>query len=120
MAIVEDWFTTYLGYLQYVPWCTNGLTEAVPKEWNNATITLILKKGDKKDLAKYRSISLLSHIYKLFMKVLKNRLSSSLDGHHSVTQVLEKSTEYSIPLYMAFVDYAKVFDSILRRSSRRG
>ena len=23
MMIVDDWFNTYLGYLQYVSWCTN-------------------------------------------------------------------------------------------------
>ena len=25
MMIAEDWFNTYLGCLQYVPWCTNVL-----------------------------------------------------------------------------------------------
>ena len=68
------------------------------------------------------------------MKVLKNRLSSSLDEHqapeqpgyrrrfstidhlHAVTQVLKKTTEYNFPLYMAFVDYEKAFDSIQHRA----
>ena len=64
------------------------------------------------------------------MKVLKNRLNRTLDERqsqgqvacgrgfstvdhlHAVTQVLEKTAEYNIPLYMAFVDYEKAFDSI--------
>ena len=68
------------------------------------------------------------------MTVLQNKLSSSLDENqppeqaayrrgfstidhlHAVTQVPEKTMEYNIPLYIAFVDYENTFDSIQHRA----
>ena len=35
---------------------------------------------------------------------------STIDHLHAVTQVLEKTTEYNIPLYMVFVEYEKAFE----------
>lgn len=41
--------------------------------WSKSTGILLYKKGRKCDLKNYRPILLLSHIYKLFMKVITNR-----------------------------------------------
>ena len=91
---------------------------------------LFFKKGDKTLLKNYRPISLLSHVYKLFSRVVTNRLARRLDefqppeqagfrsGYgtidhiHTVRQIIQKSEEYNRPLCLAFVDYEKAFDSI--------
>ncbi|XP_044876196.1 uncharacterized protein LOC123372253 [Mauremys mutica] len=85
---------------------------------------------DRENLKNYHPICLLSHIYKLFTKVITNQLSQSLDEqqpreqagfqrnfsmiHHIFTfsQLLERAKEYKLPLCIAFVDYEKAFDSI--------
>lgn len=57
-----------------------------PTQWNNAVIILIHKKGDITNLANYRPISLLSHIYKLFMRVITQRLTPKLDFYQAREQ----------------------------------
>ena len=106
------------------------MTASVPESWKNANIILIHKKGDMKDLKNYRPISLLSVVYKVLTKVIANRISATLDfsqpneqagfrkGYstmdhiHTINQVIEKCAEYNQPLYIAFIDYEKAFDSV--------
>jgi hypothetical protein len=102
----------------------------VPEAWNNAIIILLHKKGDIKDINNYRPISLISHISKLFSKVILNRIEKALDSNQAreqagfrkgfsttdhlqvVNQLVEKCNEYKLPLCIAFVDYEKAFDSV--------
>lgn len=93
-------------------------------------VVLFFKKGDKALLKNYRPISLLSHVYKLFSRVITNRLArrfddfqppeqagfrkgfSTIDHIHTLRQIIQKTEEYNRPLCLAFVDYEKAFDSI--------
>ncbi|CAD6188300.1 unnamed protein product [Caenorhabditis auriculariae] len=107
------------------------LSEAsIPEQWKTSKTILIPKKGDLTDLNNFRPISLLSVVYKLFTKVIVNRLENQLDNFqppsqagfrrnyscldhiHALTQVVERHREHHMPLALAFVDYYKAFDSV--------
>ena len=82
------------------------------------------------DLKNYRPITLLPTIYKVFTKLLTNRMTRQLDEQQPreqadfrsgfstidhlqvVNQVLERTRKCKIPLCMIFVDYDKAFDFI--------
>ncbi|XP_050306271.1 uncharacterized protein LOC126743285 [Anthonomus grandis grandis] len=99
--------------------------EKIPESWQNAEVVLIFKIGDNTNIANYRPISLLSHLYKLLTKVLTNRLTNKLDFYQPVEQagfrkkfstndrlqtvrtLIEKCSEYNI-----LRDYEKAFDSV--------
>lgn len=109
----------------------NGCT---PNQWAESEMILLYKKGDPKNISNYRPISLLPSIYKLFSSIIEKRISVTLEHHqpieqagfrkgfctidhiHTVELIIEKYREYQRPLYIAFIDYQKAFDTILHSS----
>ena len=93
--------------------------ETFPSDWRNALVILIFKKGDPTDLKNYRLISLLLHMYKLFTKILTERISTAIDLEQSkdqvgfrsnrstidhlqaLNQLSEKSVEFKIPISLS-------------------
>jgi len=93
-------------------------------------IILIHRKSDPSGLKNYRPISLLSHIYKLFTKILTEGIDQQINGHqdkdqagfrsgrstidhiHTLNQLKKKAREYNLPITMTFVNYEKAFDSV--------
>ena len=103
---------------------------SVPKNWDDILMVLFFKKGDLADMENYRPISLLSHLYKLFTKIINRRLETKLDFYQPVEQagfrsgygtndhllalktLIEKTCEYNRPLVLVFIDFQKAFDMI--------
>ena len=88
------------------------------------------QKGDMRDIQHYRPISLLSHMYKLFTRILQKRIEkvldenqpreqasfrkgySTIDHLQTINQLTEKCNELKRPLCIRYTDYEKAFASI--------
>ena len=122
-----------------VEWLRNILNnvwkeERVPHDWHKAIVCPIYKKGSKSDCANYRGISLLSHVGKVYERIIEKRLRSCVEEklgtwqhgfrpNRSTTDlvftlkmILEKSWEWDIDKFVAFIDLEKAFDRINRNS----
>ena len=94
------------------------------------SMSMSMSKGDPRDMNNHRPISLLNVIYKIFTRIITNRITSRLDENQpreqagfrkgysttdhlqTVNHIIEKTNEYKIPLIIALVDYTKAFDSV--------
>ena len=75
----------------------NGIT---PEAWSRGMVKLFFKKDDKALLKNYRPISLLNHVYKLFSRVITNRLAQTFDDFQPVEQTGLRNS----PNLRAFID----------------
>ena len=107
----------------------------VPQDFKDASIISLFKKGQRYLCDNYRGISLLSVAGKILARVIINRINSNLtdlvysesqcgfrkgrgttDMVFCLRQLQEKSREHRTPLYMAFIDLTKAFDTVSREA----
>ena len=104
--------------------------ERFPEEWTQSMIVIIPKKGDLKECTNYRTISLISHMCKVMLMVLLERLKAQMEPNlaeeqagfrrdrSTIQQILtlrliaEKAKRKNIKVYNCFIDFKKAFDSI--------
>lgn len=105
-------------------------SRTVPAGFADSKTLRLYKKGDECDIRNYQPISLLSIMYKAFTKTISNRIQMTLDAAqppeqagfckffsmtnhlHALNEIYERAAEYKFPLFVAFIDYEKAFDSV--------
>ena len=89
------------------------------------------KKGNAKECTNYRTIALISHGSNVMLKILQVRLQQHVnrelpdvqagfrkgrgirDQIANLCWIIEKAREFQKNIYFCFIDYTKVFDSVV-------
>ena len=106
------------------------LSGAVPPSWKELVFALVPKGGDARDANNWRPIAILDVSYKVFAKIICNRLAPILERYQSDEQfgfrpshgtidaltifesVVGASIEWQLPLWVVSLDLTKAFDKI--------
>ena len=108
--------------------------EYFPQKWSDSFLIPLHKKGSLNNVENYRGISLLSHLGKLFTRILSNRLNvwaenynvyveaqagfrkrmSTVDDIFVLNAVISHMLNSNKKVYVALVDFRKAFDYVVR------
>lgn len=108
-------------------------TESTPPDWAVGALTMIHKKGDKRDPLNYRGIALMNNLAKIFTQILNYRLQEWAEDSHRLPEcqagfrakrscldqifTLTNAIHLHLRLgqrhvYGLFVDFKRAFDSV--------
>ena len=96
-----------------------------PTDWLRTIFIPIPKTVGTIECAEHRIIALISHSSKALLCILLSRMAKTAeeqtgfrkkvgtrDQIFNIRMIMEKAREFNIPLYMAFIDFKKAFDSV--------
>ena len=108
-------------------------SETMPAEWLEGSIVPLHKKGDKMVCENFRGIALLSAAYKVYAKVLYNRLQphakavlgeyqcgfrrdrSTSDQIFNLRLILHRDKEFKVDTHHLFIDFKQAYDRTKRK-----
>lgn len=106
------------------------ITGTIPKDWLRSTIIPLPKKSSPKSHNDYRTIALMSHTLKVFLKIIHARIYKKCEEQIGETQfgfrnglgtrealmgmhvLVQRCLDISVDVYACFIDYEKAFDCV--------
>ncbi|KAI5633986.1 reverse transcriptase (RNA-dependent DNA polymerase) domain-containing protein [Phthorimaea operculella] len=110
-------------------------TGCIPKDWLKSTFVTLPKISNAKKCSDFRTISLMSHMLKIFLKVIHCRINNKIEENISDTQfgfrnglgtrdalfgfqvLMQRCWDMNQTVYICFIDYEKAFDRVQHKSS---
>uniref|UniRef100_A0A8D8LZ42 Craniofacial development protein 2 n=3 Tax=Cacopsylla melanoneura TaxID=428564 RepID=A0A8D8LZ42_9HEMI len=105
-------------------------TGQIPEDFITSTFITLPKVSKAKNCSDFRTISLISHLSKILLQIMKNRINPIIEEHLSETQMgfrkeqgcrdaistlrilIEKNIDKDKDIHLAFIDYKKAFDNV--------
>nr|ADF18552.1 endonuclease-reverse transcriptase [Bombyx mori] len=105
-------------------------TGNLPSDWLKSTFIKIPKKQNAKKCGEYRMISLMSHVLKVFLNIIQNRIRPKCDEQLGDSQfgfrsgvstrealfalnvLVQKCRDMQTDVFLCFIDYEKAFDRV--------
>ena len=105
-------------------------SKVIPTDLKQSIFITLSKKSKAQSCTEYRTISLMSHIKKLLLKVIEQRIvkkinnevsrlqsgfrtgSGAREGIFNLRTVCEQAIDLGKDVYICFIDYTKAFDRV--------
>ena len=102
----------------------------IPIEMEQSIFIPLPKKPKAQNCTEYRTISLMSHVTKLVLKVIQQRITAKIneevsqlqngfgpglgtrEGIFNLRMIIERALEIQQDVYICFIDYTKAFDRV--------